>query len=95
MENILIVVIFSVIFALIGLNLFQGVLKYKCMNAIYGIFSTKLCGYELCGSDEICAKSLRNPDVPTNFDVIYFSFAQIIRTITLNDWTNTMYMTMK
>ena len=41
-----------------------------------------------------CLKSLNNVDTATNFDNFFFAFAQIIRTITMDNWTDVMYYTM-
>lgn len=42
----------------------------------------------------ICFRSNSNVDTATNFDNFFFAFAQILRIITMDNWTDVMYYTM-
>ncbi|CAD8056227.1 unnamed protein product [Paramecium sonneborni] len=99
-ENLLILILFTILIAIIMLYAFNGVLKYRCMNEELGIFSLSpyeiaVCGYKECVNGFVCARQLQNIDIPTNFDNILFAYFQTIRTSIVNDWTITMYMLMK
>ncbi|CAD8144212.1 unnamed protein product [Paramecium pentaurelia] len=99
-ENLLILILFTILIAIFMLYAFNGVLKYRCMHEELGIFSLSsyeiaVCGYKECEIDFVCARQLQSIDVPTNFDNILFAYFQTIRTSIVNDWTITMYMLMK
>ncbi|CAK57129.1 unnamed protein product (macronuclear) [Paramecium tetraurelia] len=96
LESLLIVVIFSYFFALFGMHLFQGLFLYKCYHAESGIQTNYLCGYNLECQDYsmICCKSLTNPNVPTNFDDIFYSFQEVVRLMIFNEWTEPIYLAM-
>ncbi|CAD8144325.1 unnamed protein product [Paramecium octaurelia] len=99
-ENLLILILFTILIAIFMLYAFNGVLKYRCMHEELGIFSLNsyeiaVCGYKDCEVGFVCARQLQSIDVPTNFDNILFAYFQTIRTSIVNDWTITMYMLMK
>ncbi|CAK58588.1 unnamed protein product (macronuclear) [Paramecium tetraurelia] len=99
-ENLLILILFTILIAIFMLYAFNGVLKYRCMHEELGIFSLNsyeiaVCGYKECEIGFVCARQLQSIDVPTNFDNILFAYFQTIRTSIVNDWTITMYMLMK
>ncbi|CAD8190379.1 unnamed protein product [Paramecium pentaurelia] len=99
-ENILILILFTILIALIMLYAFNGVIRYRCMNEELGIFSLEkfeedVCGYVECEHGYVCARQLSNLDTPTHFDDIIFSYFQTIRTSVVNDWTISMYVLMK
>ncbi|CAD8059210.1 unnamed protein product [Paramecium sonneborni] len=99
-ENLLILILFTILIAIFMLYAFNGVLKYRCMHEELGIFSLnpyeiEVCGYKECINGFVCARQLQSIDVPTNFDNILFAYFQTIRTSIVNDWTITMYMLMK
>jgi hypothetical protein len=80
-ENIAVLILFSALLSLIAMNLFQGVLKNRCMMAETGIFNPahnyeeSICGYTKCHEEgEICAKYIRNIEYPTSYDNFYFSY---------------------
>ncbi|CAD8081174.1 unnamed protein product [Paramecium primaurelia] len=96
LEALLIVIIFSYFFALFGQHLFKGLFQYHCYIAEEGIQTKEKCGYNLqCKEHElICAKSFNNPNVPTNFDDIFYSYEQVVRVMIFNDWTEPLYFSM-
>ncbi|CAK87628.1 unnamed protein product (macronuclear) [Paramecium tetraurelia] len=96
LEALLIVIIFSYFFALFGQHLFKGLFQYHCYIAEEGIQTKEECGYNLqCKEHElICAKSLSNPNVPTNFDDIFYSYEQVVRVMIFNEWTEPLYLSM-
>lgn len=89
-DTFLIIMILVFICSLIGVQLFSGLLKYKCMDFRTGIFDTNtICGNNLCGYGYICAKSFVNPDSGvTNYDNIFYGLLQTLRLITLDNWTD-------
>lgn len=42
----------------------------------------------------ICFKSLTNPNVPTNFDDIFYSYEEVVRLMIFNEWTEPIYLAM-
>lgn len=49
------------------------------------------CGYQSCPSGMECYVSLKNPNIPTSFDDVVFSYGQTLRTISQNMWTIPLY----
>ncbi|CAD8124288.1 unnamed protein product [Paramecium sonneborni] len=96
LEALIIVIIFSYFFALFGMHLFQGLFLYKCYYSELGIQTNVLCGYNLQCEDQsmICSKSLTNPNVPTNFDDIFYSYEEVVRLMIFNEWTEPIYLAM-
>ncbi|CAD8094810.1 unnamed protein product [Paramecium sonneborni] len=96
MEASLVVLIFCIFFANVGVHLFSQLLLNRCFIIEQGIqdLEQNLCGWVECPNNMICLKSLNNVDTATNFDNFFFAFAQIIRTITMDNWTDVMYYTM-
>ncbi|CAD8172436.1 unnamed protein product [Paramecium pentaurelia] len=96
MEASLVVLIFCIFFANVGVHLFSQLLLNKCFYIEEGIqdLNQNICGWVNCPNNMKCFKSLNNVDSATNFDNFFFAFAQIIRTITMDNWTDVMYYTM-
>ncbi|CAD8206266.1 unnamed protein product [Paramecium pentaurelia] len=96
LEALIIVIIFSYFFALFGMHLFQGLFLHKCYYAESGIQTNILCGYNLQCEDQsmICFKSITNPNVPTNFDDIFYSYIEVVRLMIFNEWTEPIYLAM-
>lgn len=96
-EGIMIVVFFSVFMAAMSQHLFHSLFKNQCFHSESGILTIEYfeCGYTPCPDHYQCFRSLDYPNKPTNFDTIDFSYAQIMRTITMDDWTYVMYFTMR
>ena len=87
-EIYLVFIFFLIISSLSCLLLFGEILKKKCMNLNYGIISQNYCGNIKCSINSICIYSLENPEENlTNFDNIFSSNLQIMRIITLDNWT--------
>ncbi|CAD8119651.1 unnamed protein product [Paramecium sonneborni] len=97
LEALIIVIIFSYFFALFGMHLFQGLFRYKCYYAESGIQTNQICGYNLSCQNQsmICSKSLTNPNVPTNFDDIFYSYVEVVRLMIFNEWTEPIYLSMQ
>ena len=97
LQVLIIFLIFGSIYALIGLNLFAGELKYRCVNFKYGVpyEEKKICGNSKCKQEfSMCIKTLNNPDRGmTSFDNFISALIQVLRIITLEEWTNIMNMT--
>ena len=49
-----------------------------------------MCGWIKCPNEMKCYKSLKNVESATNFDNFFLAFAQILRTITMDNWTDVM-----
>ncbi|OMJ95481.1 hypothetical protein SteCoe_1074 [Stentor coeruleus] len=83
------------IFAIAGLQLWSGMLKYRCMDLETGFINiNQICGAATCSDNYLCVKSLDNPNYGiTNFDNFLFSALTIYQCITLEGWTNVMIST--
>ena len=96
LESSVIVIILSVFFANVGLCMFKGLLKNKCFDPNTGIpneFFTYECGWLDCPTGFVCYQSTSNPNPGSSFDSFLYSFASVVRTITMDNWTHLMYQT--
>ena len=90
-NTILILIIIGSFFAILGMQMFQGVLKYRCFNR-FGFISIPetFCGSFQCDKDNFCA-IYKNPDnESTNFDNFFSAYLQVFRIMTFNNWTELM-----
>jgi hypothetical protein len=101
LESFLILFYFWTLFALMGKELFSGLLSYRCINASTGKpwmddGSESFCGNFICPEGHICVDLLRNPDKGlTTFDNFFSSLIQVFRISTLDDWSKLMNITQK
>ena len=96
-EILIILLSFLLFYALIGLHLFHGLLKNRCLlpeTGLPNLFTTIIfCGNVACDSGSICGKVPFNPDSDiTSFDDMFHAMLQVFRFFTLSDWTSTMYL---
>ena len=62
MDSLCILFMVMGIFAIAGMQLFEGALKYRCMEAATGVLSSTLCqGDDSCPLGSICAKGIASP----------------------------------
>lgn len=89
--SISLLLIFLLIFAIAGLQIWSGSMKWKCLNIQTGIYSIENCGGSICDEGYECVYSLDNPNNgATNFDNLLYSFLTVFQCITLEGWTDTM-----
>ncbi|CAD8198931.1 unnamed protein product [Paramecium pentaurelia] len=95
-EALMIVILFSLIFASIGIFLFQGLFNYRCQyengDETDGWIQ---CNQDQCPSGMYCMYSDYTPKMPTSFNNLIGSLGQILRTITMDDWSWVMFFTMR
>lgn len=103
MNEILIVLIWLIIYAKAGFHLLSGVLKKRCFDKQTGLIILQnfdnsyighLCGYATCPNPEIniCGKFFSNPNMNiTNFDSFLWSLLNMFQEITMESWSNTMF----
>lgn len=94
LDVFIILFLFFLTYAIAGLQLFSGVLKYRCMQSSTGLLNSQddVCGNIKCSPDYICAKGLKNINGGIiNFDDLTYSFLQVLFVITLDSWTLIMY----
>ncbi|CAD8187083.1 unnamed protein product [Paramecium octaurelia] len=95
-EALMIVILFSLIFASMGIFLFQGLFNYRCQyengDETEGWIQ---CNQGQCPSDMHCMYSDYTPKMPTSFNNLIGSLGQILRTITMDDWSWVMFFTMR
>ena len=94
-EIMILLLSFLICYSLIGLHLFYGLLKNRCLMLQTGLPNSdaSFCGNVLCGNGEFCGKVPFNPDLDlTSFDDMFHSFLQVFRFFTLSDWTASMYL---
>ena len=93
-RSLLILNSFYIVYAIIGLHIFSGTLKFRCIKKEFGITHPEeyICGNFQCPINYICAKLLDNPNGGLrNFDTFFYSFVQVFQLATLEDWTIIMY----
>ena len=93
-HTFLLIIILLFMCSLVGVQLFSGLLKYRCMNITTGHYWQQLsCGAALCPLNHECVKSLNNPDSGvTNYDNILFGLLQTLRLITMDNWTDLQHL---
>ena len=94
LKSILILNSFYVVYAVIGLHIFSGKLKKRCIYKKNGIIFLEdfICGNIQCPENYFCVKLLENPNGGLrNFDNFFYSFVQVFQLATLEDWTAIMY----
>ena len=102
MNELLIIMFWLMINAIIGVQLFSGILKKRCFSYQTGLMISQnydtsyngiLCGYASCPtSDLICGKMMDNPNFNiTNFDTFLWSLLMMFQGITLENWSVNMY----
>lgn len=75
--------------AILGVDLLNGEMRNKCLEITSGFLSDQSCGNSICDSSFVCTRSLDNPDYGiTNFDNILYGALQILRIITLDNWSD-------
>ena len=94
-EAIFIFLIFTLVFAITGFQLFKGVLNSRCILPFIGIENSPTDGENLCGNIDcsfgsICVSTTLINNKITNFDNILTAFLQVIRIITFDNWTKLM-----
>lgn len=96
LKNAVIVLLFSYsIFAIVGLIIFSGLLKYRCMTESEGIHhGGGVCG--TCSTGFICGKTMENPVFGLiNFDTFLQSLLQVFITTTMEGWSIIMFKMME
>uniref|UniRef100_A0A8C0YRY1 Sodium channel protein n=1 Tax=Cyprinus carpio carpio TaxID=630221 RepID=A0A8C0YRY1_CYPCA len=96
------------VFALIGLQLFMGILRQKCVRSpahynFYKIEGSKdalICGYSSdagkCPDGFDCLKTGRNPNYGyTSFDTFGWAFLALFRLMTQDYWENLYHQTLR
>ena len=101
-EGVLFLFFFLLIFAIMGLQMWRGLFKKRCMNLNYGYFFPKKNNANyMCYSDRdcshlntfgekyICAKDFINPNSNIiNFDNIFHSLITTFMVLTLEGWSS-------
>jgi hypothetical protein len=101
-NTLIILLFFFLIFAIGGLQLWMGILWYRCVRIQDGYVELDKSGEEeLCGSRQCpegfnCVLYINNPNYGvTNFDDILSSLLVIFQCVTLEGWSNVMIMVQK
>eukprot|EP00002_Diphylleia_rotans_P008552 TRINITY_DN1844_c0_g1_i3.p1 TRINITY_DN1844_c0_g1~~TRINITY_DN1844_c0_g1_i3.p1 ORF type:complete len:1384 (+),score=276.21 TRINITY_DN1844_c0_g1_i3:89-4240(+) len=90
-----------VFFGILGVQLFNGSLRNRCVNETTGEVTDVLCtrgqGYgarDVCGEGETCEEDVGpNPNFGfTSFDNIGWAFLVIFQCLTLEGWSDIMYL---
>lgn len=96
LSALIVLFFFTFVFAIAALQLWNGILKYKCVHVDSGVYESgsEVCGSRGCGVGYECAKILDNPNFGTvNFDNIFISHIMIFQIITLEGWTDILMWT--
>ncbi|CAK63943.1 unnamed protein product (macronuclear) [Paramecium tetraurelia] len=97
LEALMIVGLFSLFFAITGVFLFQGLFNYRCQydngDETDGWVQ---CNQNSCYEEGMsCKYSSFTPKLPTSFNNVVYSYGQVLRTITMDDWSWVMFFTMR
>uniref|UniRef100_A0A8D0HRC8 Sodium channel protein n=1 Tax=Sphenodon punctatus TaxID=8508 RepID=A0A8D0HRC8_SPHPU len=102
LADVMILTVFCLsVFALIGLQLFKGNLKHKCVRKyINGTTDKLLCGNGTnagsCPSQYVCMKTGENPDHGfTSFDTFGWAFLALFRLMTQDYWERLYQQTLR
>lgn len=92
-NSLIVLVVFVSIFAIVGLQLWSGTFRNRCLNVDYGTFGD-LCGSFTCPKEEKCAYTLSSPENGTmSFDSFFYSFLIVFQILTLEGWTQILVYT--
>jgi len=89
---------FFSVFAIGGLQVFSGILKYRCFDQSTGLSLEvdDVCGNLICQPGYICGRILDNPyENMINFDNLFNSYLMTLETVTLDNWSTIMYFVMR
>ncbi|CAD8147067.1 unnamed protein product [Paramecium octaurelia] len=97
LEALMIVGLFSLFFAIFGVFLFQGLFNFRCEYDN----GDETDGWVQCHQNQCyengmtCKYTEETPKMPTSFNNVIYSYGQILRTITMDDWSWVMFFTMR
>ena len=81
--------LFCFISAVVGIQLFMGLFRYRCMSLNTGVLTQDICGDMLCNVDYVCVKTTENPNYDnTSFDNFLYALLVVFQCITLEGWSS-------
>lgn len=93
LNSLIILCAFASLFSIIGLQLWSGAFRYKCLNVDYGTFSN-FCGSDTCLEGELCSHGIKNPYYGTmSFDSFFYAILNVFQILTLEGWTEILLYT--
>lgn len=110
LNELFIVLFWLVIYAIAGVQLLSGALKRRCFVSNTGLmllqngdpsYNGILCGSDSCPKisddfDVICGRIIENPCYNiVNFDTFFWSLLTLLQVITLENWSQNMYYTVR
>ncbi|CAK68274.1 unnamed protein product (macronuclear) [Paramecium tetraurelia] len=96
LEALIIVGLFSLFFGVFGVLLFQNLFNYRCQFENGEETEDWIqCVQDSCPEGMKCLYSNQTPKLPTSFNNIVYALGQILRTITMDDWSWVMFFTMR
>lgn len=85
---LLILLFFTLVFAIIGLQLWHGILKRRCFDVETGELSDRHCGSYSCPDNMVCVEGFDNPNFGiTSFDNIFSALLTVFQCVTMEGWT--------
>ena len=102
-DTIIVLIFFFLIFAIGGVNLFQGMLRQRCVEIETGRVMLDEFGEEVicgdsfkCSEGFFCGKRMLNPNYDaTSFDNIFWAMLAIFQCVTLEGWSDIMVLYQK
>ncbi|CAD8125783.1 unnamed protein product [Paramecium sonneborni] len=95
-EALIIVGLFSLFFGVFGVLLFQNLFNYRCQYENGQETEDWIqCVQDTCPDQMKCLYSEQTPRLPTSFNNFIYALGQILRTITMDDWSWVMFYTMR
>ena len=80
---------YFLILAIAGLQLWHGILKYRCFDDTTGIVNdSRCCGSHTCGNGD-CVNFISNPNYgATSYDDVFSGLLTVFQCVTLESWSN-------
>ena len=82
---------YLLIFAVAGVQIWSGLLRWQCIEIDTGMNSGNICGFDPCTTGFGCANGLDNPNFGvTSFDNILYGLLLVFQCVTREGWTDIM-----
>jgi len=92
MDSLIILLFVMGVFAIAGMQLFGGTLKYMCMVEATGAMTALNCGSDAdCQAGYLCVKGVASPNYSIiNFDTLLWSYLSVYQIISTEGWSLVM-----
>lgn len=92
LASLFLFLIFLMVFAIAGLQLWHGILRNHCIDISTGVDTGVVCGDLSCPDDTECGNTLNNPDYGVmSFDNFLSTYLVVFQCVTLEGWTSVLF----